>query len=88
VFAALAFAFSIQFSAHFIFFIAAFYIFVFLPGLFIGKREVEEGNDKIGAKAKIINALKISLILIAITFALNANWIIGGVAGTSSLGSS
>jgi hypothetical protein len=76
-FAAFAFAFSIQFAAHFMFFIAAFYIFVFLPGLFFA-----DG----GAKTKIVAALKISAILLAITFALNANWIIGGVAGTSALG--
>jgi hypothetical protein len=77
VFAGLAFAFSIQCSPHFIFFIAAFYIFVFLPGLFIANG---------GAKAKIVAALKISAILLAIAFALNANWIVGGVTGTSALG--
>jgi hypothetical protein len=88
VFAGLAFAFSIQCSQHFIFFIAAFYIFVFLPGLFIGKRETVEdgGNDKVGAKAKIIAALKISAILLVIAFVLNANWLVGGVTGTSALG--
>jgi hypothetical protein len=77
VFAGLSFAFSIQCSPHFIFFIAAFYIFVFLPGLFIA-----DGS----AKTKIIAALKISAILLVIAFALNANWIIGGVTGTSALG--
>jgi hypothetical protein len=88
VFTGLAFAFSMQFSPHFIFFIAAFYIFVFLPGLFIGRREMAGGSsdDKAGAKAKIIDAVKISMILLAIAFILNANWIVGGVTGTSALG--
>jgi hypothetical protein len=86
VFSGLAFAFSVQFSPHFIFFIVAFYLFVFLPGLFIGKRETAAGNDKVGTKAKIIDAVKVSAILVAIAFALNANWIVGGVTGTSALG--
>jgi hypothetical protein len=88
VFAGLTFAFSIQFSPHFIFFIAAFYIFVFLPGLFIGKRGMTGGDDdnKSGTKAKIIDAVKISVILLVIAFALNANWIIGGITGASALG--
>jgi hypothetical protein len=86
VFAGLAFAFSIQFSPHFIFFIAAFYLFVFLPGLFVGKRETADSNGKVGTKAKIINAIKISAILLVIAFLLNANWIVGGVTGTSALG--
>ncbi len=87
VFAGLAFAFSVQFSPHFIFFIVAFYIFVFLPGLFIGKRGLAGGGDnKSGAKAKIIDAVKISVTLVAIAFVLNANWIVGGVTGTSGLG--
>ena len=94
LFAGLAFSFSMQFSPHFIFFIAAFYLFVFLPELFIGKREVGEaggsanssGVAKASVKTKIINVVKISAILLAIAFALNANWIIGGVTGTSLLG--
>jgi hypothetical protein len=88
VFAALAFAFSIQCSPHFMFFIAAFYIFVFLPGLFVGWRGLVDGggDKKSSIKTKIISAVRISVILIVIAFALNANWIIGGVAGTSSLG--
>jgi hypothetical protein len=83
VFASLCFAFSFQFSPHFVFFIAAFYIFVFLPGLFLNKREAADSD---GAKAKIIAAIKISAILIAIVFILNANWIVGGVTGSSAMG--
>jgi hypothetical protein len=81
VFAGLSFAFSIQCSAHFIFFIAVFYLFVFLPGLFF----INEGV-KTNVKAKIVAALKISAILLVIAFSLNANWIVGGIAGTSALG--
>jgi hypothetical protein len=80
-FAGLAFAFGVQCSPHFIFFIAAFYLFVFLPGLFFA-----DGGAKTNGKAKIIAALKISAILLAIAFALNANWIVGGVTGSSALG--
>jgi hypothetical protein len=78
VFAGLAFAFSVQFSPHFIFFIVAFYLFVFLPGLFVAAHD--------GAKQFFFTALKISAILLVIAFVLNANWIIGGVTGTSALG--
>jgi hypothetical protein len=89
VFAGLGFAFSIQCSPHFIFFISAFYLFVFLPGFFIGKGEAATdvgGVARDSAKQKIFTAIKISLILLVIAFVLNANWIVGGVTGTSALG--
>jgi len=89
VFAGLSFAFTVQCSPHFIFFISAFYIFVFLPGLFIGKGKMATdvgGVARDSAKQKIFTALKISAILLVIAFALNANWIVGGVTGTSALG--
>jgi hypothetical protein len=85
LFAGLSFAFAIQCSPPFLFFIAAFYPFIFLPGFFIGTREVA-GGVKASVKIKIIDAVKISIVLIVIAFVLNANWIIGGVAGTSALG--
>ncbi len=78
VFAGLVFAFMIQFAPEFFFFIAAFYLLVFLPGLFF--------DNEGAARAKITAALKIAAIIAVIAFALNANWIIGGVTGTSSLG--
>ena len=92
-FAGLAFAFSTQFSPHFIFFIAAFYILVFLPMFFVGKHGSSVGiypersrrtdDDKKGMFTEII---KISVIIAVIALALNANWIIGGATGKSAMG--
>ena len=81
VFAGLSFAFMVQFSPHFLFFAAAFYLFVFLPVFFIGKKEAAGG-----IKAVMAEVVKISIIVAVIAFALNANWIIGGVTGKSALG--
>jgi hypothetical protein len=80
-FAGLSFAFTVQFSPQFLFFIAAFYIFVFLPIFFIGKRETAGG-----IKSLMTKVIKISIILAIIAFVLNANWIVGGVTGKSALG--
>jgi hypothetical protein len=80
-FAGLAFAFSVQFAPHFLFFIAAFYLFVFLPMFFVGKREAAGGIKS--AAAEII---KISVIIAVIALVLNANWIIGGITGKSAMG--
>ncbi len=81
VFAGLSFAFAVQFSPQFLFFIAAFYIFVFLPIFFIGKRETAGG-----IKSLMTKIIQISIILAIIAFVLNANWIVGGVTGKSALG--
>jgi hypothetical protein len=81
LFAGLSFAFAIQFSPAFLFFVAAFYILVFLPILFVGEREVANS-----IKAVMVEAARISVVLVVIVFALNANWIIGGVTGTSAMG--
>jgi hypothetical protein len=82
LFAALSFAFAIQFAPQFLFFIAAFYIFVFLPMFFT--REQKTAGD--GIKTIIIKIVKISIILAVIAFALNANWIIGSLTGKSAMG--
>ena len=80
IFAGVSFAFAVQFAPQFIFFIAAFYLAVFLPVLFIGR------GERGGAKALALEIGKISLILALIALALNANWIIGEASGTSATG--
>ena len=81
LFAGLGFAFAVQFAAHFLFFIAAFYLLVFLP-LFFTEKHGAAGS----IKAKIAEVVKISLVIAIIAFVLNANWIVGGLTGKSSLG--
>jgi hypothetical protein len=85
LFAGLGFAFAIQCSPQFLFFIAAFYFFVFLPGFFIETRG-GAGGVRSSVTIKILDATKISMVIIVIAFVLNANWIVGGAMGTSALG--
>ena len=99
LFAGISFAFAVQFSPHFFFFIAAFYIFVFLPMFFSVRSSVvlaETGvQDRSSTSRRSRTSkwrwmtgeiFKTSLIIAVIALALNANWIIGGVTGKSTIG--
>jgi hypothetical protein len=90
--AGISFAFAVQFAPEFFFFIAAFYLFVFLPMFFAEKHgssvstdddKKNVDGDKRGMLAEII---KISVIIIVIALALNANWLIGSAIGRSGAG--
>jgi hypothetical protein len=81
IFAGLSFAFAVQLASQFLFFIAVFYICVFLPILFFGTREAMSCVKKV-----IIDAIKISALLALIALALNANWIVGAATGKSATG--
>jgi hypothetical protein len=80
LYAGVSFAFAVQFSPHFFFFIAASYLFVFLPFFF-----ADRSGSSNGLKTKLTELAKISALIAVIAVALNANWLIGSFTAKSGI---